>query len=59
MTCIYCENNNMALCLSNCYSKTFKCPNCEATLELKQNRNLLTEFQTIWNKKGENNVRLH
>jgi len=48
MTCIYCEDNNMEWCLSGCYSDTFKCKNCKVTVEIKQNRDLLTEFLMVW-----------
>ena len=49
MTCNYCKNNNMSwCCLSGCYNDTFKCPNCGAAVDIKQNRELLTEFLMVW-----------
>jgi len=48
MTCNYCKNNNMSWCLTNCYNDTFKCKNCEATVEIRQNSYLLTEFLMVW-----------
>jgi len=53
MTCIYCKNNNMTWCLTSCYTDTFKCPNCGATIEIKQKRDLLTEFLTVWDNQSK------
>jgi len=48
MTCNYCKNHNMEWCLTNCYNDTFKCKNCGATVEIRQNTDLLTEFLMVW-----------
>jgi len=39
----------MEWCLTNCYNDTFKCKNCGTTVEIKQNKELLTEFLMVWN----------
>ena len=53
MTCNFCKNGNMTWCLTNCYSDTFKCKNCESTLEIKQNKDLFTDFIMVWSKSNK------
>ena len=57
MTCNYCKNNNMSWCLSGCYNDTFKCPNCGTTVEIRQNKYLLTKFLMVWSSTNEIKLR--